>query len=128
MGTLLQLDSLVERVGSYVQLRGTAMIPNPPGGENLRSEAAKMLQEVLLRGEAPRGAVIEASGLKERTGRNVLGQLISEGMLVSDTPRVKSESAFRSMPPAGSSRNYIRCCRDKTVSNEMAIRHIRMDW
>jgi len=94
MGTLLQLDGLVERVRSYVQLRGTAMIPNPPGGDNLRPEAARMLQEVLLRGEAPRGAVIEASGLKERTGRNVLGQLISEGLLVSDTPKGEVRVGF----------------------------------
>ncbi|AMV73202.1 Fic family protein [Desulfuromonas carbonis] len=87
MGTLLQLDGLVERVRNYVQLRGTAIIPNPPGKDGLRPEAARMLQEVLLLGEAPRGAVVEASGLKERTGRNVLGQLISEGLLVSDTPK-----------------------------------------
>jgi len=94
MGTLLQLDGLVERVRSYAQLRGTAMIPNPPGTENLRPEAGRMLQEVLLRGEAPRGSVIEASGLKERTGRNVLGQLISEGLLVSDTPKGEVRIGF----------------------------------
>jgi len=94
MGTLLQLDGLVERVRSYVQLRGTAIIPNPPGGDDLRPEAGRMLQEVLLRGEAPRGAVIEASGLKERTGRNVLGQLISEGLLVSDTPKGEVRIGF----------------------------------
>jgi Fic family protein len=94
MGTLLQLDGLVERVRNYVQLRGTAMIPNPPGGDNLRLEAARMLQEVLLRGEAPRGSVIEASGLKERTGRNVLVQLISEGLLVSDTPKGEVRIGF----------------------------------
>ncbi|MCE1226261.1 MAG: Fic family protein [Geobacteraceae bacterium] len=87
MGALLQLDGLVDRVKSYVQLRGTAIIPNPPGSSNLRPETTRMLQEVLLRGEAPRGSVIEASGLKERTGRNLLGQLISEGLLVSDSPR-----------------------------------------
>jgi Fic family protein len=94
MDTLLQLDGLVERVRSYVQLRGTAIIPNPPGGDNLRPEAARMLQEVLLRGEAPRGTVIEASGLKERTGRNLLGQLISEGLLVSDTPKGEVRIGF----------------------------------
>ncbi len=81
-------------VRSYVQLRGTAMIPNPPGGDNLRPEAARMLQEVLLRGEAARGIVIENSGLKERTGRNVLGQLISEGLLVSDTPKGEVRVGF----------------------------------
>lgn len=94
MGTLLQLDGLVERVRKYVQLRGTAMIPNPPGTDNLRIEAAKMLQEVLLRGEAPRGEVIEVSGLKERTGRNLLAQLVAEGLLVSDTPKGEVRIGF----------------------------------
>ena len=93
-GTLLQLDGLVERVRSYVQLRGTAIIPKPPGSGDLRPESARMLQEILLRGEAPRGAVVEASGLKERTGRNVLGQLISEGLLVSDTPKEEVRIGF----------------------------------
>jgi Fic family protein len=94
MGTLLQLDGLVERVRKYVQLRGTAMIPNPPGTDNLRIEAGKMLQEVLLRGEAPRGEVIEVSGLKERTGRNLLAQLVAEGLLVSDTPKGEVRIGF----------------------------------
>ncbi len=94
MGTLLQLDGLVERVRKYVQLRGSAMIPNPPGADNLRIEAAKMLQEVLLRGEAPRGEVIAASGLKERTGRNLLAQLVAEGLLVSDTPKGEVRIGF----------------------------------
>lgn len=94
MGALLQLDSLVERVRGYVQLRGAAMIPNPSGAGPLRIEAAKMLQEVLLRGEAPRGEVIEASGLKERTGRNLLAQLLAEGLLISDTPKGEVRICF----------------------------------
>jgi Fic family protein len=87
MGTLLQLEGLVERVKRYVLFRSNSMIPNPPGASALRNEASKMLQEVLLRGEASRGEVIEASGLKERTGRNLLAQLVGEGLLVSDTPK-----------------------------------------
>lgn len=87
MGNLLRLEELVERVKKYVQFRSNGMIPNPPRAENLRTEAARMLQEVLLRGEAPRGEAIDSSGLKERTGRNLLAQLISEGLLVSDTPK-----------------------------------------
>ena len=94
MGTLLQLDGLVERVRKYVQLRGAAMIPNPPGADSLKVEAAKMLQEVLLRGEVSRGEVIEASGLKERTGRNLLAQLVVEGLLVSDTPKGEVRIGF----------------------------------
>ena len=42
---------------------------------------------VLVEGEAARGAVITASGLKERTGRTLLGQLLTEGLLLSDTPK-----------------------------------------
>ena len=94
MGILLQLDGLVERVRAYVQLRGSAMIPNPPGADNLRIETAMMLQEVLLRGKATRGEVIVASGLKERTGRNLLAQLVAEGLLVSDTPKGEVRIGF----------------------------------
>jgi hypothetical protein len=46
-----------------------------------------MIPESKLRAESARGSVIAASGLKERTGRSLLGQLIGEGLLVSDTPK-----------------------------------------
>lgn len=87
MGGLLRLHELVERIMRYVELRNAGMIPGPAGAKRLRAEAARMLQEVLVRGEAPRGLVIAASGLKERTGRALLGQLIAEGLLVSTTPK-----------------------------------------
>ena len=87
MGGLLRLEELVERIRRYIELRGSGMIPSPAGEKGLRVESARMLQEVLVRGEAARGAVIAASGLKERTGRSLLGQLIVERLLVSDTPK-----------------------------------------
>jgi Fic family protein len=87
MGALLRLHELVERIRRYVELRSSGMIPGPAGAKRLRAEAARMLQEILVRGEAPRGLVIAASGLKERTGRALLGQLIAEGLLVSTTPK-----------------------------------------
>ena len=87
MGGLLRLEELVERIRRYVELRSSGMIPGPEGEKRLRNESARMLQEVLVKGEAARGAVIEASGLKERTGRTLLGLLIAEGLLVSDTPK-----------------------------------------
>jgi Fic family protein len=80
MGGLLRLQELVERIRRYVDLRNS-------GEKGLRAEAARMLQELLVRGEAPRGSVIAASGLKEWTGRNLLGQLVEEGLLVSTTPK-----------------------------------------
>ncbi|MFH2121181.1 MAG: Fic family protein [Pseudomonadota bacterium] len=87
MGGLLRLEELVERIRRYVELRSSGMIPGPAGQQGLRGESARMLQEVLVKGEAARGAVIAASGLKERTGRSLLGRLIEEGLLVSDTPK-----------------------------------------
>lgn len=94
MGGLLQLEELVERVKRYLQLRGSGMIPEPAGAEPLRGEAARMLQEVLVRGQVARGEVLVASGLKERTGRNLLGQLLSEGLLLSDTPKGEVRLGF----------------------------------
>jgi len=87
MGGLLQLEELVERMRRYVELRSSGIIPGLKGEKILREEATRMLQEVLVKGEAARGAVIAASGLKERTGRSLLGQLIEEELLVSDTPK-----------------------------------------
>jgi len=46
-----------------------------------------MVLEVLIHGEAPRGQVIAVSGLKERTGRDLLRQLLEEELLVSDSPK-----------------------------------------
>lgn len=87
MGDLLRLEQLAERIRQYIELRGSGLIPSPTGEKGPRREAARMLLEVLVKGEAARGAVIAASGLKERTGRTLLGQLLTEGLLLSDTPK-----------------------------------------
>ena len=87
MGGLLRLEELVERIRRYVELRSSGMIPGPTGERKLRTESARMLQEILVKGEAARGLIIAVSGLKERTGRTLLGQLIEEGLLLSDTPK-----------------------------------------
>jgi Fic family protein len=87
MGSLLRLEELVERIRRYVELRSSGLIPGPAGEKGLRIESARMLQEILVKGVSARGAVIAASGLKERTGRSLMGKLIGEGLLVSDTPK-----------------------------------------
>lgn len=94
MEGLLRLEALVERIRRYVELRGYGMIPSPIGKKVLKTESARMLQEVLVQGEAARGMVIAASGLKERTGRSLLGQLLDEGLLVSDTPKGEVRLGF----------------------------------
>ncbi len=88
MHDLLKLDSLLERLRGYVTMRGVALIPAPkPDQPNLKPEATCMLQEALLRGQVNRGEIIRRSGMAERTGRILLGQLLDEGLLLSDTPK-----------------------------------------
>lgn len=88
MHGLLQLDSLLGRIRGYVQLRGAKIAPPPkPGLPALKPEAAYMLQEALLRGEVTRGEMIRVSGMAERTGRMLLGQLLNEGLLAANMPK-----------------------------------------
>jgi len=95
MGGLLKLDVLLDRIRGYVQLRGAKVAPEPkPGKPALKPEAAHMLQEALLRGEVTRGDLIRVSGMAERSGRMVLGQLLDEGLLVSDMPKGAVRLAF----------------------------------
>lgn len=85
---MLRLVSLIERIKGYVHLRTARLIaeplPNPP---SLKPEAVFMLQEAFLRGAVSRGEIIRVSGLAERTGRIVLGQLLKERLLVSDSSK-----------------------------------------
>lgn len=88
MQALLKLDGLLERLQGYVHMRGAKLIPAPkPEHPTLKPEAAFMLQEALLRGQVSRGDIVRVSGMGERSGRQVLGQLLDEGLLVSDTPK-----------------------------------------
>jgi Fic family protein len=88
MHGLLKLDGLLGRIQGYVSMRGAKLIPAPKAEHpTLKPEAAFMLQETLLRGQMSRGDVIRVSGMAERTGRQVLGQLLDEGLLVSDSPK-----------------------------------------
>ena len=88
MGRMLDLDALLGRIQGYVNLRKEKSIAAPSAtSPPLRKEAVHMLQETLLRGEVPRGDAIRCSGMAERTGRKLLGQLQQEGLLVSDTPK-----------------------------------------
>lgn len=95
MGDLLKLEELIQRIRNYIDFRNRGMVPGPSGEkQSLRPEAAKMLQEVLIHGASSRGDVIRDSGLKERTGRNLLGLLIEEGLLISDTPKGEVRLGF----------------------------------
>lgn len=57
------------------------------GPLQLRAEAATVLTEVLHRGEIARGDVQAITGLKERTARVLLGQLLQARLLGSDSEK-----------------------------------------
>jgi Fic family protein len=76
MSGLFELDSLMERLKSYV-------LTSP----HLKPEGAALLQEALIRGEFERGEVSRITGLPERTARRVLNDVLNVGLLASETPK-----------------------------------------
>lgn len=94
MTEMLQLQGLLERIEGYVRSRNSKLILPPPGHEpGMKVDAVKMLQDVLLRGEMSRGEVAAAAST-ERTGRDVLSQLVKEGILTSSMPKGPVRLAF----------------------------------
>ncbi len=88
MSRMLALDGLLERIQGYVNLRKEKSIAAPDQSfPPFKKEASYLLQDALLRGEVSRGDLIRCSGMAERTGRVLLGQLLQEGLLVSDSPK-----------------------------------------
>jgi Fic family protein len=76
MTELFDLDALRDRLTAYVR--------GPLGG----NEAAWLLvEEVLRRGEMPRGEATRVTGRPERTAREVLRKLIDAGLLTSETAK-----------------------------------------
>lgn len=71
MAALFDIDGLVERLRRFASLMG------------LRAEAARLLVEVLHRGEITRGEVTVITGLRERTARTLLADLLKLGILDS---------------------------------------------
>jgi Fic family protein len=79
MRSLLDIEGLQKRMAGYVERRAAS--------RELAPEAAYVLREVSLRGEVPRGDIPRITGKPERTARRILGQLLNESLLVSDTPK-----------------------------------------
>jgi Fic family protein len=75
MGGLFALDTLVSRLKAYVERR------------DLKPEAFSLLEQALQRGELPRGDAARVTGLRERSARDLLGALVADGILASDTPK-----------------------------------------
>lgn len=76
MSGLFDLDALGERLTRYVAR-----------SESLAPEAARLLQEALIRGSFERGEASRITGLPERTARRVLKGLTDEGLPASETEK-----------------------------------------
>ncbi|MBA4368324.1 MAG: Fic family protein [Desulfobacterium sp.] len=84
MEKLLNLDGLLTRIEQYIQLRFRHLIPEVAP---LRPEALHLIREAFVFGEFARGQAARLTGLKERTARSLIAELIADGLLVSDTPK-----------------------------------------
>lgn len=76
MEGLFELKALKDRIGKYVEREA-----------GMRKEAAALLEEALIRGEFERGEAARITGLPERTARRLLAELISLGLLASETDK-----------------------------------------
>ena len=76
MSSLFELDALQRRLRLHVER-----------SETLKPEAARILEEALIRGEFDRGDAARITGLPERTARRVLNDVLGEGLLASATPK-----------------------------------------
>jgi Fic family protein len=75
MSRLFALDTLTDRLKTYVERRF------------LKQESFRIIEAVLQRGELSRGEVRFVTGLKERSARELLSELVTVGLLGSQTPK-----------------------------------------
>lgn len=61
---------------------------------DIKSESTRLIAAALAFGEFPRGEAERISGLSDRVARDLLGQLVDEGFLVSDSPKGPVRVAF----------------------------------
>jgi Fic family protein len=76
MAGLFELDTLTRRLSNYVE-----------SNDRLKPQTARLLEEALIRGEFERGEIGRITGLPERTARRVLSDVVSTGLLASDSPK-----------------------------------------
>ncbi len=75
MRELFDIDGLAGRLRAYAGITG------------LRTEAATLLTEIFHRGEIARGDVQGITGLRERTARTLLADLLKDGILASNSEK-----------------------------------------
>ncbi|APV51440.1 hypothetical protein BWI17_18125 [Betaproteobacteria bacterium GR16-43] len=77
MTRMLDLPRLASRVQNYFR----------QARADVKFEGAHLVNQALAFGEMERGEAARISGLSERVARDLVGQLLEEGLLVTDSPR-----------------------------------------
>jgi len=83
MGELLATDALHQRIEAYVRLRAASTLPGRP----MKAAATPVLVAAFLKGSLARGEAAAVTGYSKRAGRDIVGGLIKEGLLQSDSPK-----------------------------------------
>jgi len=76
MSSLFEIGTLAARLRNYVER-----------SETLKPEAARLLEEGLMRGQFERGEISRIAGLPDRSARRVLNDVVAAGLLASETPK-----------------------------------------
>jgi Fic family protein len=76
MSSLFDLETLARRLRKLVER-----------DDKVKPEAARLLEEALMRGEFERGEIPRITGLPERTARRVFNDVTEAGLLASVTPK-----------------------------------------
>jgi Fic family protein len=76
MSGLFEIETLNGRLRTYVER-----------SDGLKPQAARFLEEALVRGEFERGDAARITGLPARTARRVLNDVAAAGLLASDSPK-----------------------------------------
>jgi Fic family protein len=83
MRRALDVDTLSARIEDYIGLRAASRAP----GGSLHPESVSLLRHVLVRGEVPRGEAARITGMAVSEARKVLSALVTERLLVSESPK-----------------------------------------
>jgi len=79
MQELLALDGILNRIAGYAERRQSA--------KELPRGSALVLREIFLRGEIARGDVARIIGASPRTAQKVTGELLSQRLVTSGSPK-----------------------------------------
>lgn len=89
MSRMLDFDGLRERLATLVAVRrASSRLPN------YRLEAVLPLHHVLVLGPLARGEFVRLMAIPERTAQRTLAQLVKDGLLVSDGPKLPVRIGF----------------------------------